>query len=400
MGESTVRRRDWVAYVGPFQFPWGQPGSRRVFGIAGSLASAGYHVVVASGEESPRVVTMLEGVDGPGSVSYLGLGETTSAGGSLLARTVHFAVRLGRRTVDWLDTQPTPPSHVVVYGGAAQYMLHLRRWCRRHAVPLLADVVEWYDPRHLRGGFLGPLHLSSETAMRYFYPRCAGIIAISSYLEDYYRQLGTNVVRVPPTLDVRTLRVGPAAPRKRVDLSLVYSGTPGRKDLLGTMVRAVDRLERRGAAIELRVYGPTVTQVRDLAGLGRLPQGVDVRGRLAQQEVPLALRDADFSVILRRPERFAQAGFPTKFCESLANGTPVIANLTSDLGTYLRHGVEGLVCDGWSEAELATALHAALELTRTQREAMREAARVQALDSFDYRAYAPRLATLLESARP
>ncbi|MGW4498548.1 glycosyltransferase [Micromonospora sp. NPDC004336] len=400
MDECTVRRREWVAYVGPFQFPWGQPGSRRVFGIAGSFASAGYHVVIASGEEGPRAITALEGVDGPGSVSYLGLGETTSGGGSLLARAVHFAVRLGRRTVDWLDAQPTRPSHVVVYGGAAQYMLHLRRWCRRHGVPLLADVVEWYDPRHLRGGFLGPLHLSSETAMRYYYPRCAGIVAISSFLENYYRESGTNVVRVPPTLDVRTLRVSPTARRRPADLSLVYSGTPGRKDLLGTMIRAVDRLERRGAAIELRIYGPTVAQVRDLAGLDRLPQGVDVRGRLAQQDVPQALREADFSVILRRPERFAQAGFPTKFCESLANGTPVIANLTSDLGDYLRHGVEGLVCDGWSEAELAKGLHAALELTATQREAMRGAARKQALESFDYRAYAPRLAALLEAARP
>ncbi|MCF0095784.1 D-inositol-3-phosphate glycosyltransferase [Micromonospora sp. MH99] len=400
MDESMVRHRDWLAYVGPFQFPWGQPGSRRVVGIASSLASSGYHVVVASGEDGPRAISTLEGVDGPGSVSYLGLGETASVGGSLLARAAHFAVRLGRRTVDWLDAQPTRPSHVMVYGGAAQYMLHLRRWCRRNRVPLLADVVEWYDPRHLRGGFLGPLHLSSESAMRYFYPRCAGIVAISSYLEDYYRGLGTNVVRVPPTLDVRTLRVGPAVRRQAADLSLVYFGTPGRKDLLGTMVRAVDRLERQGAAIELHIYGPTATQVRDLAGLERLPKGVDVRGRLAQQEMPQALREADFSVILRRPERFAQAGFPTKFCESLANGTPVIANLTSDLGDYLRHGVEGLVCDGWSETELADVLHAALELAPAQRDAMRGAARAQALESFDYRGYAPQLSVLLETARP
>jgi glycosyltransferase involved in cell wall biosynthesis len=395
-----TRRGAWVAQVGPFLFPWGQPGSRRVYGVARSLAAAGYDVVVASGEDGPATPTRLDEVDGPGSVRYLGLGEIPSAEASRLSRSVQWFLRWGQRTAHWLDAQPTLPSHVVVAGGDAPYMLHLRRWCRRNRIPLIADVVDWYSPQQLRGGVLGPPHLSAQAALRYYYPRCDGIIAVSSFLERHYRDRGRRVLRVPPTLDVQNLAVpdtgaGSGGP----DLTLVYAGSPGRKDLIIDMIRAVDRLDREGARIELRIYGPSPQQVRRLLGAEPPPGSVRLLGRLPQQEIPRALQEADFSVLLRRPERGNQAGFPTKFCESLANGTPVIANLTSDLGGYLTDGREGLVCADHSVTGLGETLRTALRLTPGQRRQMREAARRRALNSFDFRAYAEPLGTFLDTVR-
>ena len=395
-----TRRGAWVAHVGPFLFPWGQPGSRRVYGVARSLAAAGYDVVVASGEDGPRAPTRLDEVVGPGSVCFLGLGESPSPGASRLTRSVQWFLRWGQRTAHWLDAQPTLPSHVVVAGGDAPYMVHLRRWCRRNRVPLIADVVDWYSPQQLRGGVLGPPHLSAQAALRYYYPRCDGIIAVSSFLERHYRSRGSRVLRVPPTLDVRNLAVQPAgAGTGGPDLTLVYAGTPGRKDLIIDMIRAVDRLDREGARIELRIYGPSPQQVRGLLGGEPPPGSVRSLGRLPQQDIPRALQEADFSVLLRRPDRANQAGFPTKFCESLANGTPVIANLTRDLGGYLTDGREGLVCADHSVAGLGETLRTALRLTTAQRRQMREAARRRALDSFDFRAYAEPLGTFLDTVR-
>ena len=108
------------------------------------------------------------------------------------------------------------------------------------------------------------------------------------------------------------------------------------------------------------------------------------------------LRQTDFSVLLREPRRFAQAGFPTKFCESLAAGTPVIANLTSDLGMYLTDGVEGLVVDDHSTSALVTTLRRAVALTLDERQVMREAARRRAQQSFDFRTSTQQMATFLE----
>ncbi|MEU4470488.1 glycosyltransferase [Micromonospora sp. NPDC023888] len=386
-----MRRTGWVACVGPFLFPWGEAGSRRVYGLVASLAAAGYDVVVASGGPEPLTSTALPGVDGPGSVSHVGLAERPSPEAGPLGSSVQTLVRWGQRTVRWLDAQPTKPSHVLVHGGQAQYMFHLQRWCRRHRVPLIVDVVDWFNGRYVRGGYLGPLHVSMKLALRHYYPRCDGIIAISSYLEEHYRRSGRPVLRVPPTLDVKSLTMearqtaGDSPP-----LTLAYAGNPhgNKKDLLGTVIEAVGNVQREGASVELRVYGPTRDEVRGLFGGRALPDGVRCLGRLPQVEVSSALQGADFTVLVRRPELAADAGFSTKFCESLASGTPVIANLTSDMGRYLRPNREGLVCRDHTVAEVTGAFRAAAGLSSAQRSVMRQAARSQALESFDYRAYA------------
>ncbi|MET0417391.1 MAG: glycosyltransferase, partial [Actinoplanes sp.] len=110
-----------------------------------------------------------------------------------------------------------------------------------------------------------------------------------------------------------------------------------------------------------------------------------------------ALQGADFTVLVRRPERAADAGFSTKFCESLASGTPVIANLTSDMSRYLRPNLEGLVCRDHTVDGVTEAFRAAARLSDAQRALMRQAARSQALESFDYRAYAEPLGRFLRN---
>ncbi|MFG1799630.1 glycosyltransferase [Micromonospora carbonacea] len=390
----------WVAIVGPFRFPWGQASSRRVHGIACSLAAAGRHVVVACGEHGPGLTPLPDAV-GPGSVSYLGLGEIPPAGAGKLDKAARAWWSWGSRTVRWLDSRPTRPSHVVLYNGDAPYAARLRAWCRRNGVPVIADVVDHYSPEQLRGGRFAPPYLSALLAFRYHYPRCAGVIAVSSYLDDHFRGHGLPVLRVPPTLDARALGLlADQRPDGDGPLRLVYAGDPGRKDLVATIVRAVERVDGTGDRVELRVVGPTVERVRELLGGGPVPAGVRVLGRLPQQEVWAQVRRADFSVLLRPPTRFNRAGFPTKFGESLANGTPVIANLTSDLAEHLTDGVEGLVCPDHSVDALAATLRRALRLSAEDRCLMRKAARRRALESFDFRVHARALADFLDSVRP
>ncbi|MFV2100800.1 glycosyltransferase family 4 protein [Micromonospora sp. LOL_024] len=394
------RTQEWIACVGPFLFPWGEPGSRRVFGLVGSLAAAGRHVVVASGDAQPGVPTPMPVFDGPGSVSYVGLGEAPAADAGLLHASARTFVTWGLRTVRWLDAQPTKPSHVLIHGGQAQYAYRLRRWCARHRVPVVADVVDWYNGRYVRGGPLGPLHVSMKLALRHQYPRCDGIIAISSMLATHYGARTDAVIQIPPTLDVRNLPLTAAPSRRGPALVLVYAGNPGRnnKDLLANVVLAVRRAHHTEAPIELRILGPSSDEVRAMVG-GPLPDNVRALGRLAQQEVPHAVQQADFSVLLRRPERASNAGFSTKFCESMANGVPVLANLTSDMGQYLHHGVEGLVCPDHSVSSLAETIRVAARLDGRDRALLRLAARERALKSFDYRAYAAAIGTFFDGLR-
>lgn len=108
----------WIAYVGPFPFPSGMAGSRRMLGVALSFADAGIRVVVGSGEPSPRQITPLDKVEPSASVGYIGLDESPAKGASVMQKAVRVFWSWGTRTVAWLDAQPAKPDCVVVYGGA------------------------------------------------------------------------------------------------------------------------------------------------------------------------------------------------------------------------------------------------------------------------------------------
>ena len=393
------QKKRWIAYVGPFLFPWGQPGSRRVCGIARSFADAGYDVIVGSGGAELSLPALLDEGEALGSITYLGLGEVSLQRLSLVDKLLQL-MHWGARTVAWLDSQSNKPSYIVVYGGNAQYMFRLLPWCRRNNVPLIVDVVEWYDASHMTGGFFGPSHISAKIAMHYYYPKCDGIIAISSYLAEYYSQRGCTVITVPPTLDIKNHRLifhDESVDQSR--LTLVYAGTPGKKDLLANIICGIAQIDPNGERVQLLVMGPSLEQVKQLLHGSNPPAFVQVLGRIPQTEVAENIRQSDFSILLREPLRFAQAGFPTKFVESMANGTPVMANLTSDLGRYLHDGVEGLVCRDHSASAFAETLQRALLLTAKQRQEMRYAAHKQAENSFDFRNYIDSLSDFLNEVR-
>lgn len=375
--------KKWIAYVGPFNFPWGQAGSRRVFGNAKSIVSAGYDVVVGSGDKFSSIKS-LETCEYSGStLSYLGLNELPVSSGYLQRLWQHLFAS-GKNTSNWLSAQETKPEYVIIYGGLAAFGWHIYRWCKKNNVPVIADVVEWYDPSQMLGGRFGPFYLSANVAFHYLYPRFDGVIAISHYLADYFSRY-TPVVIVPPTLTVDPIE------ETGTDISnclkLVYAGTPGKKDLLDKVVEAVSRVELLGVEIQLTVIGPSERDVIKMCGLQCLPNSVVVAGRVPQDRVAQLLKASDFSILIRDSLRFTNAGFPTKFVESLAAGVPVIANITSDLGSYLRDGSNGLEVGAPDISAIMNALLRAASLSVSERDLMKRNAKNDAKVFFSSDAY-------------
>lgn len=127
-----------------------------------------------------------------------------------------------------------------------------------------------------------------------------------------------------------------------------------------------------------------------------LPACVRAHDRVPRAKVVSALRSSDFTVLMRDPgKRFAQAGMPTKVTESLGCGTPVIANITSDLGGFLEDGRDAIVVEEYSADACARALRKAACLPAAERVVMREAAYATARARLDYRAYADALDAFL-----
>lgn len=386
--------RGRVYLTGPFDFPWGSASARRVVGVARSCARAGYDVHVASASPDPTTTSRLDTPGDEGTVTFAGLDEFPTGG-----RPRHaygWLWGMGRAAVRDLDARPERPTHVILYGGTLPYLRHLLPWCRAHRVPLLLDLVEWYDPRALPGGRWGPI-AAAEGLARRLHSRAAGAIAISTLLEEALHRRGVaHVALMPPTVDLAASV--PGAGSGRTGIVCGYAGTPGRKDELGLIVGAVAAAREVGADVTLEVIGPDTAEVAGLTDGPGLPPGIVVVGRLPQQDVAARVGSWDYTVLMREDKRSSHAGFPTKLVESLVAGTPVIANLTSDLGDHLVDGENGYVVPQVDRAALVHVLVRAAEADPAGRVAMRDRARATAR-RFDYREFAGLVRRLLDQTR-
>lgn len=383
--------RPWIAYVGPFHYPDGGAAARRVLGMAESFSLAGFDVVVASGAGDSHAAAPCLIPQGPG-ISYCLLPERMAEHWPRPLRRFRYAW-MGARTVAWLESRPLAPAAVVLYSGYTPYLRRLLPWCRRNGVRLLFDAVEWYEPEHRIGYLASPYQWNIEWAMRRLLPRTDGVIAISKYLADYYRGRGVPVAIVPPT----TSAIAAGDWQPECTLRLCYAGSPGsHKDDLGAVIQAVARLAEAGAAVRTDVAGPEPAHVAALLGLDSCASvpWLHAHGMLPQAAVSRLVGKADFSVLLREDRRQSNAGFPTKFVESFASGTPVIANLTSDIGQHLRDGDTGLVCASNNVDSLTATLRRALALDADAKRRMRAACLAHAAAAFHPSTYSAALRDL------
>ena len=394
-----------VAFVGAYIMPDVTPAALRATGLARAAVEAGWNAEIIAAEVDegglwlPRAsLRKFHGIPTVSAAEYGGPRSTRAS--RFLGGWVTFGQGIRRA----LETRGGVPLRAVIsMGGYAPATLQLLPWSRRTRVPLVVDVVDWFDPKHCVGGRYGLVRLQVELALRVLYKRAAGIIAIGSWLERYYLAAGCRVIRVPPTLDVNESKWERArrVPFGTTDvLRLGYAGTPGKKDDVALVLEAVRRVRDLGRRVELRVIGPSREQVLaqsrrvqdDVAALG---YAVHFTGRQKHADVPAILAESSFSILMRPDARYAHAGFPTKVVESLAAGVPVIANLTSDIGEVIRDGVDGLHVTSYSPDSLTEALIRACDLGTERRQAMRLSAAQRARELFHYTVHAERLTEFL-----
>ncbi|MDT9702077.1 glycosyltransferase, partial [Streptomyces sp. P17] len=139
---------------------------------------------------------------------------------------------------------------------------------------------------------------------------------------------------------------------------------------------------------KLKDYIPSVK-------IDNLDKIIKCHGLVSAESAANLVKNSDFSIIIRPDIRSVQAGFPTKFVESLSVGTPVIANLTSDLGVYLKHGINGYICKDDSIGSLVDVLISSIN--NNDLYAMRTNARETAEKYFDVSVYSAHMKRIIES---
>lgn len=334
-----------IAYVGPFAYPSSNANSLRVKGVARALVLAGHEVMICPGVMTSEPVVDDDCLPGM-SIHYLN--EYGQGYFSKLTPGIR-GLFLGDITTQFLTNLARKPDAVILYGTHLGYLMRLQRFCRHASVRLIVDVVEWYDPRHLPGGVLGPFACANELSMRWWVPQADGLLVISRYLETYYRAKGCRTYRVLPLFSEfpdRPLQL-------RADnglLNLCYAGTPGKKEEFGLLLEGVRLAHAAGLKLKLHVIGVSASEF-----LVKYPEAVglmagenpvlEFHGRLANQATRRLVAASDFLLIARRPLRFANAGFPFKVAESMMLGTPVITNCFSDLQEFLVDGINAVLMD-------------------------------------------------------
>lgn len=391
--------RPLIVYAGPVAFPQGGAAARRILGNALSLIAAGFAVEVWTGAKAAPGAAEL-----PQGLTVRTLGERHAEGSPRLFKHLAYCL-IGRGLVRALRAEARPLAAVVLYSGYTPYLWRLLAWSRRSGTPVAFDAVEWYDPPHPLRWLVDPYYWNTEFAMRRLAPRVNNAITISRHLEAHFSRRGCHTVRLPPTLDVAAVKADTAARPADAPLVLSYTGSPGHKDRLGALLAAFAQLGEAGVPLRLHVAGIGEAALLALAdvrahGVRALPANVLLHGSLSHAAALALTREADFSVLLRPPARYAKAGFPTKVAESLACGTPVFGNLTGDLGHHLRDGETAILVPAIDTPSVLTGLRRLLSLPRGALAPMRAAARAEAEAAFDYRATVPALAGFVANLVP
>lgn len=366
-----------IAYTVPY--PATGAVGQRVFNLSRTLLATGIAV---------ELVVLAPSME-PGLPTAPGLtfvpAEVLPEGPRSRSEKLKRRLRLGMDTVRVLEEMTRAPDLVIVYGGGDLYMSRIQRWARSRDSHVAADLVEWFEPSHQPLGRYGPLALDNHLMMTRTALRSDGIIAISSFLARHFTAKGArHVLVVPPLMDTDGFTADDA-PGLATRAEFVYCGEPGKKDRLDLVLRSALELDPDGTRMTLTVAGPTPERVARLAGVDVLPPGINAVGRISRDESLKLVRHAHWVPLIREDKRFAQAGFPTKAAEAMSVGTPIVANLTSDLGKLLTDGQTGVVAAAADLESTKIALTNALTFTHDRHEQMRRATHRRAQELLDYR---------------
>ena len=388
-----------IVYLGPFRFPIFDAAAARVLNNAKCMQSIGHNVFVVSwgGSYLPED-KISDNYYQHENVQYVITNELDEKGPVLKRfvckykrgnKTLHELSKLGKVDV------------IVMYNARHRLSKIMLKYCNANNIKLVHDMTEWFDSSdmHLDD------YLPNFINMHFLQKRIKNKICISTYLDRYYSN-SHNIV-IPATCDTysekwfREIDVENTIP-KFDGITLIYAGCPAKKDCVHTVINVVNKLSV-DFKIRLVILGITkddyVKKYFSLLKTTNLNENILFLGKVSQDVIPQYYKQADFMILIRKPTRKCNAGFPTKFAESFISGTPVISNATSDIPKYLFDGKNGFLVEGYTEQEVEKALlQKILPLKRNEIQILKENTLISRC-AFDFRNYTDLMQSFMNSLK-
>lgn len=377
-----------ILYIGGFELPDKNAAAHRVLNNAKIIRELGYEVFFMSVDKSlpfnSHVVTTKKLIAGFPSW-FIPYPDNN-------AQWVHYLSNVR----DFIAVAAKCPDlkAVICYNYQAVAFERVVKYCRRNNIKVMADCTEWYSTKGSSLNYKILKGLDSFFRMRLIHKRVDGLIVISEYLERYYIK-NENLIRIPPLVDMEEEKWRIKPGEKAGPITFVYAGSPGskKKDKLDLLIRAFYELDED---YDFRFIVVGISREKHLQYFGEqaclldvLGEKVVFMGRLSHVESLEQVKGADFSIFMREDTRVNNAGFPTKFAESISCGVPVITNKTSNLSDYLRDGENGF----WLGENITATLQRILNMDDSQLQVMKQQVEHA---TFDYRAYREEFAAWLE----
>lgn len=364
-----------IIYVGGFELPDEDAAAHRVVGNAKILKESGYKIVLIDVNRSNNM-------------------DKKYKSRIIKEFDIH-SIAFPRTYFEWLKYL-TDINHVketinstknikavICYNYPSILLYRIQRFCKKRDISVISDVTEWYEDKRIIK------RIDTFIRMKYLNKKTAGVICISSFLDSYYKSF-TNTVIVPPLIDLNDHKWDRINYKSNSDIiKLVYSGNPGKhKDKLNLIIESINEIN--DSIIQFDIVGITKEQYliyypehKELLDI--LKDKITFLGRVSHKKSINIVMESDFQIFIRENKRVNNAGFPTKFVESMACGTPVITTRTSDLNNYLVENENGFFVDYDNTLSLVATLNTINSMKRSEIRRMKNYC--LSIDSFDYRNY-------------
>jgi len=375
----------YVLMITPNQFPDGDAGAVRDYYFAKLYQLLGYSVIHIGMNRTNHHGFIDE-------IEYYSLYMEKSSIREKIRFALSYRKRLDR-IVSLIVKNNGTPAVLHIYDIPASGIKYAKRLAGIE-FPIVHDSVEWYSACEFRLGIISYPYLFKERTNRFLIKSPIRVIAISTYLQNYFSNRGLKCVRIPVMMEIANHSCIEQTTDK---VRLIYAGSPARKDYLKVIISAFELLDEADKErFEFRILGVSQDQLEKLTNKECLSKSIIAMGRVDRYVVKEYLETSDFSVLLRPAnERYAKAGFPTKVVEALSNGVAMLCNYSSDLEMYLSDMKNAVIVNGWNEEDFLSALKRILSLDREEIRKLKINAYNTAKQFFDYKLYASELKKII-----
>lgn len=294
---------------------------------------------------------------------------------------------------------------IILYQEILFQMFPILKLSKELGCKVLAYFDEWYEWERINRNNFRKVFLHNMDIRFSEYVVAQKIknkIVISTGLKNFYSK--DNCFLLPTMVDLEEEMWQRDFYKECGKIIIMYSGWPGGRDDLRLLVETIDELsaeEKEHIQLLIYTYSTTDNDLRrHIPEFDRIRKEnagiIEFCGEVTREQVIEQLKQADFSYLLRENKWSNNAALSTKIGESLAAGTPMLCNCTSDIKLYIRDGFNGIIIPDMSKDSIRKCLRRIIKLSMDERIMMKKNAYKTAEKFFDYRNYKRGLEVFLD----